>query len=83
MVIVGSGASDREGLITSTLVAPLGFCYFAQKQKLEELRLFKELFTGFNHRYDEMNESLADIRVGNHRNEPTMRKTLVGYFNRL
>ena len=81
VVIVVSGASGREGLIASTLVAALGFCYFAQKQKLEELRLFKELFTEFNRRYDEMNERLADIREGNRHDEPRMRKTLVDYFN--
>jgi hypothetical protein len=81
VVIVASDASGREGLIASTLGAALGFCYFAQKQKLEELRLFKELFTEFNRRYDEMNERLVDIREGNRHDEAKERKALVDYFN--
>jgi hypothetical protein len=81
VVIVISGASGREGLIASTLGAALGFCYFAQKQKLEELRLFKELFTEFNRRYDEMNDRLADIRKGNRHDEARAQKALVDYFN--
>jgi hypothetical protein len=35
--------------------------YSIQKQKLEELRLFKELFTDFNKRYDDLNDILNDI----------------------
>jgi hypothetical protein len=36
----------------------LGLCYFALKQHLEEIRLFKELFAEFNARYDSMNGRL-------------------------
>ena len=36
----------------------LGLFYFVFKQHLEEIRLFKELFTEFNARYDAMNERL-------------------------
>src|SRR6266487_560153 len=36
----------------------LGLVYFALQQNLEEIRLFKELFTEFNARYDKMNEAL-------------------------
>jgi hypothetical protein len=36
----------------------LGLFYFVLKQHLEEIRLFKELFTEFNARYDAMNERL-------------------------
>ena len=39
----------------------IGLCYFALKQHLEEIRLFKDLFTGFNARYDTMNERLYAI----------------------
>lgn len=80
-VIVASGSSGREGLIATILGAALGFCYFAQKQKLEELRLFKDLFTDFNRRYDEMNDRLVNIPGGNLRGDPDLRKTLVDYFN--
>jgi hypothetical protein len=34
---------------------------FLQKQKLEELRLFREIFRECNLRYDGMNEALATI----------------------
>ena len=33
------------------VVSALGLCYFVLKQHLEEIRLFKELFTEFNARY--------------------------------
>jgi hypothetical protein len=38
--------------------AVLGLSYFALKQHLEEIRLFKELFSSFNTRFDTMNERL-------------------------
>src|SRR5690554_7389731 len=39
----------------------LSVIYFIQKQRLEELKLFRELFKEFNARYDGMNENLASI----------------------
>ena len=53
----------REPLPTVITVvgALLSFAYFLQKQKLEEMRLFRELFKECNSRYDAMNESLASI----------------------
>jgi|ERR1700722_2782163 hypothetical protein len=81
VVIVASGSPGRESLIASTLAAALGFCYFVQKQKLDELRLFKDLFTDFNRRYDEMNDKLESIRSGNGRGGAEVRNTLVEYFN--
>lgn len=62
--------------VTSILVAPnycnwqlvvtivgggLSSLYVAQRQRLEELKLFKELFTEFNNRYDSLNEKLNHI----------------------
>jgi hypothetical protein len=41
--------------------AILSLVYFIQKQKLEELRLFRELFKEFNERYEAMNEDLERI----------------------
>jgi hypothetical protein len=67
--------------IGTTLGAVLGFCYFVQKQKLEELRLFRELFADFNSRYNSMNEKLEDICGGSQMSESNLRKTLVDYFN--
>ncbi len=53
----------REPLPTVATVvgALLSVAYFLQKQKLEEMRLFRELFKECNGRYDAMNESLAAI----------------------
>src|ERR1700694_1418716 len=52
---------ERTSLIGSIIAAALGFCYFAQQQKLAEISLFKELFTEFNKRYDDLNERLREI----------------------
>jgi hypothetical protein len=38
--------------------------YFVEKQKLEQMELFKELFTEFNRRYDDLNERLNQILDG-------------------
>ena len=81
VAIVRSGESDRGVSIATTVGTALTLCYFAQKQKLEELSLFKDLFTDFNHRYDEMNEKLENIRSGNQLVDSNGRNTLVDYFN--
>ena len=39
----------------------LSLLYFLQKQKLEELHLFRSLFKEFNERYDGMNEEISRI----------------------
>lgn len=39
----------------------VSFFYFMQKQQLEELSAFKELFTEFNRRYDALNDELNEI----------------------
>lgn len=43
------------------LASVFGFYYFVMKQHLEEIRLFKELFSEFNARYDAMNGELYRI----------------------
>ena len=69
------------------LIACLGILlpsvYFVQKQKVEELRLFKELFASFNDRYDAMNEALNSIlnREGNTSLSVEDRQVLIDYFN--
>lgn len=42
----------------------ISFFYVVQKQKLEELQTFKELFNEFNRRYDKLNEKLNRIVTG-------------------
>ena len=71
---------------TSTVVtfvgAILSIIYFIQKQKLEEMRLFRELFKDFNSRYDKMH---ADIyRIINDSNNDLsddVRLKVVDYLN--
>ncbi len=62
VVLWVDGRSIRE---SQTLLAILGglfsLAFFVQKQKLDELKLFRELFVGFNKKYDELNEDLARI----------------------
>ena len=66
--------------------AALSFCYFLQKQQLEETRLMKELITDFDSRYGAMNEALQRIlQLGRERPapqlDPCQQQTLVAYFN--
>jgi hypothetical protein len=57
--------------------------FFVQKQRIEELRIFKELFTEFNDRYDKLNDSLNKIIEGNQDEEFTQDEKIVlyDYFN--
>jgi predicted NAD/FAD-binding protein len=47
--------------VATVVGAILSVAYFIQKQKLEEMRLFRELFKECNARYDAMNDDLASI----------------------
>lgn len=55
--------------------------YFVQKQKLEEMKLFKDLFTEFNTRYECQNEKLADIKANKINGSDDINKVLDDYFN--
>jgi len=44
--------------------AVLGLSYFVLKQHLEDIRLFKELFSAFTSRFDKMNERLYELLDG-------------------
>jgi hypothetical protein len=72
---------ERAALIATTLGASIAFCFSVQKQKLDELRLFNELFSAFNKRYDEMNAKLDEIHNGKEISETELKNTLVDYFN--
>ena len=74
----------REPITTIATVigALLSLIYFLQKQKLEELRLFRELFKEFNARYDDLNEQLARILESKEVEISVQEKeTLIDYFN--
>ncbi|MGD0349412.1 MAG: hypothetical protein ABSB84_03750 [Verrucomicrobiota bacterium] len=61
----------------------LGLSYFALKQHLEEIRLFKELFCSFNARYDARNKRLYALLDAppEQRLTPDEIKLLYDYFN--
>ena len=75
-----SGLSDRGTLIAGIIAGAFSFSYFVQQQKLAEIRLFKELFTEFNQRYDAINEKLSSIPANIPVNEKN-RQTIIDYFN--
>lgn len=52
---------EQVATIATVVGALLSVAYFLQKQKLEELRVFREIFKECNSRYDGMNETLAAI----------------------
>ena len=63
------------------MVAVISSVFLIQKHKLEELRLFTDLFKEFNKRYDKLNESLNQIISKDGDLEPDETKDLFDYFN--
>lgn len=68
--------------IATVAGSALSLIFFIQKQRLEELKLFRELFKEFNARYDSMNEDLAII-ISKSDTPLTLKETssLIDYFN--
>lgn len=54
----------RSGLLLPATGIVAGFVYFLYRQHLDETKLFKQLFTEFNARYDQLNEPLNAILRG-------------------
>lgn len=75
--------TDANLLSQSATFAGIGLSaiYFVQKQKLEEMKLFKELFTEFNERYACQNEHLSDIKSNKNIDSDERDKILDDYFN--
>lgn len=70
-------------LVLSIVGSALSGIYFVQKQKLEEMHLFKQIFTECNTRYDSLNEQLNAI-AAHSANRPLSadeRNILNDYFN--
>lgn len=68
--------------LIAILGSTLSLLYFLQKQKLEELQLFRSLFKEFNKRYDGMNEEISTIIDKNGEAlTPKEKATFVDYFN--
>lgn len=72
---------QAASLVASIIAVALGFCYFAQRQKLAEASLFKELFTEFNHRFDDMNGPLREIAGSSKPPDQSARETIINYIN--
>jgi hypothetical protein len=49
-------------LVVTLAGGVLSILYFTQKQKVEDIRLFNELFQYFNQRYDALNDDLNDLK---------------------
>jgi hypothetical protein len=54
-------ASYRSELLVSAIGIIAGLVYFLYRQHLDETKLFKQLFTEFNARYDRLNDDLNRI----------------------
>jgi len=81
VLVVICRTGQRAPLVGSIIAAALGFCYFAQQQKLAEMSLFKELFTEFNRRYDNLDERLRQIaNSGKPPDEPAC-QAIIEYYN--
>ncbi len=70
---------DRN--LTWAVGSVLAFTYFVWKQHLEEIRLFKELFTMFNDRYDEIKDRLDALYRSDKPLDGNEEIFLYGYFN--
>jgi hypothetical protein len=81
--LLSSKTKEDTSLFVTVAGGLIGFFYFIQKQQLEELQLFKELFTDFNARYDKLNEPLNRIALGDAQKPltPEEDSTLNDYFN--
>lgn len=75
------GKGERVGLVGGSIAGTLGFCYFAQQQKLAETKLFHQLFTHFNERYDKLNGPLALMSHEGTEITQQQRNLIVDYFN--
>ena len=70
-------------LLLPLLASFLSIVFFLQKQRLEELRLFREIFRDCNERYDQLNEEISKIRERppGESLEPREKQVLTDYFN--
>ena len=61
LAIFLSVPDSQRTLALTSLGAVLSLAYFLQKQKLDEIKLFKELFVDFNDRYKVLSDDLAAL----------------------
>lgn len=72
---------DGHNLFLSLIGGLLSFAFFVQKQKLDELKLFRELFKDFNDRYQLLNDDLERLANNGRIDAPNDRQIVVKYFN--
>ncbi len=74
---------DDFKFIIAILGTLLSIFYFIQKQRLEEMKLFREIFAECNSRYDQLNEKLNSIIEipSNETLNKEQTTTLMDYFN--
>lgn len=85
MIALGifSGLNNRLDISIGFLTLFVSSFFFVQKQRIEELRLFQEIFKEFNQRYDNLNNALNEI-CDKDEGSPISdkeRQTLYDYFN--
>lgn len=59
--VMGCLNEDNERMWLAFVAAGLGWTYFFQKQKLEEDKLFLELFENYNKRFSELSKGLNSL----------------------
>jgi hypothetical protein len=76
-------SSINFGTLATVFGTFLSILYFLQKQRLEEIKLFREIFVECNKRYDKINDMLNSIVDGADNNalKPEERAILNDYFN--
>ena len=83
LIIFWDQINDFELLLT-ILGGIVSFIFIIQKQQLDEIKTFKELFNDFNKRYDRLNSSLNEIAengLGENEERKKNLYKLYDYFN--
>lgn len=75
------GGEHMTTWLGGVLTVTLGFFYFVQQQKVAETKLFFELFSKFNERYDRMNDRLTWLAECEFSARRKDRDLVVDYFN--
>ncbi len=83
ILVLDPNARNNPSVPITALGGLVSFYYFIQKQQLDELTLFKDLFNDFNGRYDNLNQSLNAIAQGDENAPLTLEEVnqLNDYFN--
>ena len=85
MIALGilSNLNNRLDISIGLLTLFVSSFFFVQKQRIEELRLFQEIFKEFNQRYDNLNDAMNEICDKDEGStiSDKERQTLYDYFN--